>query len=339
MIAAETIEVRSYLRYLGRAWRTLLAVPAVAVAVALLVSLALPRTYDATVTLLVQPGTSDPRFPPALNQVYLEYLRSFEQVVQGSDLLARVIRELHLDITVDRFRNQVLDVQMLRYSRLLTIRVRWNEPQRAHQIALSLAREAVRTTEALRDADAERSVRQAQEEVQRAQTRLEEASTKLLDLRIKTREEELSRAAQVEMDAKSEYEKQLASLQILIPELEARGASHAAESAKQAALRKGLAELESSLARHQADLLRAQAGAAILERTYASAQETLKQATARSGEARAAAAARNEQLLIADPGIVPQRPSSPHYLFNALAALTLGLFAALVYESWRWSES
>jgi len=350
MIATETLEVRSYLRHLGRRWKTLVAVPAVAAAVALLISLGLPRKYDAKVTLLVQPGASDPRFPPAMNQIYLEYLRSYEQVIQGSELLARVIQEFHLDMTVDRFRSQVLQVEMLRFSKLLTIRVRWEDPQKAHQMALFLAKEAVRSTEGLRDADAERAVRVAKDEVGRAQSRLEEVSAKLLEFKLKTREEELSRASQVEMDSKSEFEKQLANSQILVPELEARAAaataqakdaaaSLAAEKAKQTALRKALVDLGASLTRHQADLLKAQAGSASLERAYRSAQDALTLATTRANEARASATSRSEQLQIADPGIVPQGPSSPHYLFNALLALALGLFAAVVYESWQWSES
>jgi capsular polysaccharide biosynthesis protein len=349
MIATETIEVRSYLRHLGRRWKTLLAVPAVAVAVALLISLILPRKYDARVTLLVQPGASDPRFPPALNQIYLEYLRSYEQVIQSSGLLLRVIQKFNLNVTVDRFRNQALDVEMLRFSKLLTIRVRWDDPQKAHQMALFLAEEAVHAAEGLRNADADRASRQAQEDVQRAQARLDETSRLLLDFKLRTREEELSRAVQVEMDTKSQYERDLAASQILVPELEARAsapteqarddaASLAAEKAKQAALRKALVDVEGSLARHQADLLKAQAGSANLERAYRSAYDALTLATARANDARAAATSRSEQLQIADPGIVPQRPSTPHFLFNALLALALGLFAAVIYESWKWSE-
>jgi uncharacterized protein involved in exopolysaccharide biosynthesis len=348
MIATETLEVRSYLRHLGSRWKTLLAVPAVAVVVALLVSLALPRKYDATVTLLVQPGASDARFPPAMNQIYLEYLRSYEQVVQGSDLLSKVIREFHLDLTVDSFRNQVLDVHMPRFSKMLTVRVRWSDPQKAHDIALFLAKEAVTTIDALRDADAERTARQSQQEVQRAQARFEEASAQLLAFKLKTREEELSRSVQVEMDTKSEYEKQLANSQIQLSVLETRfpseqakevAASLTAERARQTALRKGLAGLEAQLSRHQAELLKARAGTASLERAYQSAEETLNQATTRANDTRAATVSRSEQLQIADPGVVPQRPSSPHYLFNALLALARGLFAAVIYESWQWSES
>ncbi len=349
MIATETWEVRSSLRHLGGRWKTLLAIPAIAVAVALLISLALPRKYDATTTLLVQPGVSDPRFPPAMNQIYLEYLRSYEHVLQGDELLARVIQEFHLDLTVDSFRNHVLDVQMVKYSKLLIVRVRWEDPQKAHQMALFLAKEAARATEGLRDSASDRSARQAQAEMQRAQTRLEEASARLLDFKLKNREEELGRTVQGEMETKLEYEKELAASQILIPELEVRAAtptgqaqdaalSLAGEKARQAAVRKALADVQASLFRHAPEQRKAKAGGAVLERSYLSAQEALNQATARGNEARGGAAARSEQLQIADPGIVPQRPSSPHYLFNALLALALGFFAAVIYESWHWSE-
>lgn len=336
MIAADTVEVRSYVRHLARRWKSFVITPLVAVAVASLISLALPKKYDATVTLLIQPGASDPRFPQALNQVYLEYLHSYEQMVQSNELLARVIQEFHLDLTVDSFRSGVLDVQMPRLSKLLNIRVRWSDPQKAHEIALFLAKEVVRNSETLRDADADRNAQQAQAEVQKARSRLDEAASKILEFRLRTHEEELTRAVQVGMDTKSEYEKQLAASQIFIVELE--GGALASEKAKQAALRKALAELETTLARREAELMKAQAGFGILEQNYNAAQDALKQATARANDTRNAAAFRSEQLQIADPGIVPQRPSSPHYLFNALLALALGLLATLVYESWHWDE-
>jgi capsule polysaccharide export protein KpsE/RkpR len=349
----DTFDATLYLRHLGRRWRTLLGVPAAAVAVALLLSLALPNKYDATVTLLVQPGASDPRFPPALNQIYLEYLRSYEHVVQGDELVARVLREFHLDgdpyrYNVDSFRRSVLEVQLLKFSKLLTVRVRFDDPKKAHQIALFLAREAVRTMEALREADAERAARQAQQDVQAAQTRLDDAEKKLLAFRLQAREDELLRNVQSDMESKSDYERQLASLQVSIPDLEARMAALgpdgkdasialSGDRARQAALRRSVAEVERALGRHQGDLIRAQSGGTALERSYQAAREALTLANNRANEARLGAAARTEQLQIADPGIEPQRPSSPHYLFNALLALALGLFAAIVYESWTWN--
>ena len=371
-------DLRLYLGHLARRSKTLAIIPAVAVTVALLVSVALPKQYDATVTLLIQPGGSDPRFPPPLNQVYLEYLRSYEYVVQGDELLTRVLKEFQLDrdpynYNLTSFRRSVLDVQLLKFSKLLSIRIRFGDPQKAHQMALFLAQEATRATEAWREADAEKAIRQAGRDLEGPRARLEEAEKQLENFRRGAREDELARRVQVELENKSEYERQLGSTQVLIPELEARvtvltarvretpekieldkpvlnpaaqqlrglldGASTslAGERAKQAALRRSLAEIEAPLARHQAELVKIQARATELERIYHAAREALTLATNRANDARLGAMARTEQLQIADPGIVPLRPSSPHILLNTLLALVLGLLGAVAYETWAWN--
>lgn len=371
-------DLRLYVGYLARRSKTLAIVPAVAVAMALLVSLALPKQYDATVTLLIQPGGSDPRYPPPLNQVYLEYLRSYEYVVQGDELLTRVLKEFQLDrdpynYNLTSFRRSVLDVQLLKFSKLLSVRVRFEDPQKAHQIALFLAHEATRATEAWRDADAEKAIRQAERDLEGPRARLAEAEKQLENFRRGAREDELARTVQMELENKSEYERQLGSTQVLIPELEARVAaltariretpekieldkpvlnpaaqrlrglfdeastSLAGERAKQTALRRSLAEIEAPLARHQTELVKVQARATELERVYHAAREALTLATNRANDARLGAVSRTEQLQIADPGIVPQSPSSPHMLLNALLALVLGLLGAVAYETWIWN--
>jgi uncharacterized protein involved in exopolysaccharide biosynthesis len=40
---------------------------------------------------------------------------------------------------------------------------------------------------------------------------------------------------------------------------------------------------------------------------------------------------RSEQLRIVDPGIVPQRPSSPNFLLSVIAAVALSLVACLIW--------
>jgi uncharacterized protein involved in exopolysaccharide biosynthesis len=48
-------------------------------------------------------------------------------------------------------------------------------------------------------------------------------------------------------------------------------------------------------------------------------------------EARGDAGYRGERLKIIDPGIVPERPSSPNLPLNLAAALLLGLVLPIVY--------
>ena len=364
------LEVSLYLRHLRERWKTVAAVAAVAGAVALLVSLALPNKYDATVTLLIQPGASDPRYPPPLNQVYLEYLRSYEYVVQGDELLARVLKEFQLGgepygYTVDSFRRRVLDVRLFKNSKLLAVRVRFGDPQKAHQIALFLAREAMKASEALKDADTDRSVRQIGRDLEQARTRLAQAESEVEAFRRQAREDELFRTIQVEMESKSEYQRQLGSLRVRVPELEARVAALRGQlketpdklemeqqvrglldeavadlegaRAKHKAVERALADLAAPLARHQAELLHIQTREQEVQRNYQAARDAFTMLSGRANEARMSAASRSEQLQIADPGIVPERPATPHILFNVLLALSLGALAALAYETWAWN--
>ena len=64
-------------------------------AIALVVSLLMPRKYEATVLLAIQPG-SGPASPAAMSPAYLDSLRSYEQLVSSDGLLERLLRETGL---------------------------------------------------------------------------------------------------------------------------------------------------------------------------------------------------------------------------------------------------
>jgi uncharacterized protein involved in exopolysaccharide biosynthesis len=61
------------------------------------------------------------------------------------------------------------------------------------------------------------------------------------------------------------------------------------------------------------------------------AQSALARAERRLEEARGTMGYRGERLAMIDPGIVPERPSSPNLPLNVLAALLMGLAGA-----WLW---
>jgi uncharacterized protein involved in exopolysaccharide biosynthesis len=57
----------------------------------------------------------------------------------------------------------------------------------------------------------------------------------------------------------------------------------------------------------------------------------LTAAEIRLRDARANAGYRGERMKIIDPGVVPQRPSSPNVMLNVIAALLLGLVLPVVF--------
>ena len=70
-----------------------------------------------------------------------------------------------------------------------------------------------------------------------------------------------------------------------------------------------------------------------LQNEVKSAQTASEAADARLRELRAAAGNRGERLRVMDPGIVPQRPSSPNVPLNVAASLMLALTASILYLS------
>ncbi len=74
-----------------------------------------------------------------------------------------------------------------------------------------------------------------------------------------------------------------------------------------------------------------------IESKESSAQAAYETSTAKLNEAVAASQFRGERLQIIDPGIVPQRPSSPNIPLNVLSALLFSLVGSFVYLAFRFS--
>jgi capsule polysaccharide export protein KpsE/RkpR len=67
------------------------------------------------------------------------------------------------------------------------------------------------------------------------------------------------------------------------------------------------------------------------------AQAAYDSSAARLRDLRGAAGTRGERLRVMDPGIIPQRPSSPNVFLNVAAALLVALVASIVYLSFAFS--
>ncbi len=348
-------------RILSR-WRRILVVVAAAALVAFLLSLFLPKKYDATVTLVIQPASGGGMFPATASPVYLEYLRTYEQVVQADALLSRLIRELRLDqppygYTVESFRASVLKVTLVRHTKLLMIRARFADPEKAHAIARTLAKMAAQANSELNLSESARYSQQVQQELADAGTRLASAQAALEKFRREYRTEEVSRSVMELLERKASQEGELSTLQVTLADKEAQlaslrsgadtGRSQAVSSlaaeiegirARKTALASALAQTTAALQRTQSHLATVDVRRQELENNMELAQRSVATFTSRSNDARGAVVARTEELLISDPGVVPSRPSWPRPLLNVLAAMFLGLLGSLVYETWIWQR-
>ena len=102
-------------------------------------------------------------------------------------------------------------------------------------------------------------------------------------------------------------------------------------------LRRQLTDLDRQMAAKRLTLAIRSAQHRALESERTSAWAAVEAAQARLAQARATVAARGERLQVIDPGIVPERPSSPNIPLNLMAALLLGLVLSMLYLTLEFS--
>jgi capsular exopolysaccharide synthesis family protein len=133
------VEVKQVLWAFWRsAWLILLCI-ALAVGIAFGVSLRLPATYDAAVTLLVQAPTRStaPDYDSLRASESLAY--TYAQMVQQRPVLDQVIANLYLDLDFKTLAKQ-LHVEVVRDTQLIVVTVEHAHPQLAASIANEIAR-------------------------------------------------------------------------------------------------------------------------------------------------------------------------------------------------------
>jgi succinoglycan biosynthesis transport protein ExoP len=105
------------------------------------------------------------------------------------------------------------------------------------------------------------------------------------------------------------------------------------ERARAAVLDKKIQELQRSIQELSATIAGRNGKREALQNEVKSAQIASEAAAMRLRELRGASGSRGERLRVLDPGIVPQRPSSPNVPLNVAAALLLALVASILYLS------
>ena len=101
--------------------------------------------------------------------------------------------------------------------------------------------------------------------------------------------------------------------------------------ARVAELQRQIQRLDQRLAERERILAQRSVRHDRLEAERKSRQSELTAAEIRLREARANAGYRGERMKIIDPGVVPQRPSSPNVMLNVIAALLLGLVLPVLF--------
>lgn len=346
---AESIEVFRYISYLQKRWRWIASSCAIALVIAFAATMAMPRAYTATARIVVEPPAgADLRSAMAVSPVYLESLKTYEHFASSDSVFRKAVDILELraslgGMPIESLKKRVLKVGIVRNTRILEISATMPEPRKAQAVANLIAQSTVELARTMVSEGDQTLIRGIEQ--QQAQT----------VARLKESEEAWARAMTTEpltelqaaMTSATELRGEIRKLMLFAEQeiAEAAAQEKAGDAADPADLRKQAANARArlvemtrqieSIDRQQVQreklLAQRSANQSKLDAERKARQGELVAIEAKLREARGEAGYRGERLRIIDPGIVPERPSSPNLPLNLAAALLAGLVLPVLY--------
>lgn len=356
-----TFSAEELINYLCMRWRFLAIACATALVGALVISLAMTRQYTATVSIVIDPpASSDPRAATAISPIYLESLRTYETFAEGDSLFAGAVDRFHLrekgDGAVETLKRRILRVNKIRDSKILQIRATLPDPAKAVQVAQFIAGEVVKLSHQA-GANVDRDMLEtAQRELTRWQGKYKAALEAQSEFQTKTPVETLQMevdslrdsagrvlqdAMESEADAEeySAREKSLAADPADADELRRVRQEAAARKMRAASLQRQARDLQNSVAAKGVELARRMARLTRLDAELNTAHTGMDAEEKHVRDIQSTAGGRGEVLTIIDPGISPQRPSSPNILLNMIIAVFVALITSLAYLVFSFGRS
>lgn len=320
----EPFDAFEFFAFVRRRWRVVAVAACLAVLLSGAISLLLPKRYTATASIVIEPpGGSDVRTATAVSPVYLESLRTYERFASSDTLFARAVERFHLQSgdrppSIDALKRRVLKVAKLRDTKILEISATLEDPQLAQKFVEYLANETVTLSRAEGRAADKESIDDAARQLAEAQARLANSRSAWTGSAVA----DSTAALQSNLDAASD----------VVSKARRELVTDASTTEQQRRLvEERLNELEKAMTRDGAALAQRTAHRQAMEMDLSASQSAFDAAFEHLRELRGNEGARGERLRVIDPGIVPQRPSSPNVVQNILAALLFALVASMIY--------
>ena len=334
----QTFDAFQFLHHLRRRWRFVASVCVGALALALVASLILPKRYTATASLVIDPPAgNDPRTSIAVSNTYLESLRDYELFASGDTLLVSALDKFHLrdpqsPEALETIKRRILKVTKLRDTRILQISVTLPDPNQARDVAQFIAQETVRLNRtANRDSDQD-LLSEAQRQADEAVAAMERAQAAWSDLDIREPLEPMRAELATLTELRRRVREDLLASRAEAGEFAARGGERVAGAkARVEALEKQDADIAHQIEVKSAQLSRRSARDDEARQRLSVAQENYHALTARLREVRNTSGLRGERLRVIDPGVAPERPSSPILILNLALALAVGLIGSITW--------
>jgi len=345
----QSFDAFEYVEYLRRRWPVIAVACVVAGALSLTVSLLLPKRYTATASIVIEPpGGADARSATVVSPVYLESLKTYEHFAASDSLFVGAAEHFHLvspggSQAIESLKRGILKVSKIRDTKILEISATLSDPKLAQGFAQYVAEETVNMNRGANLVADREFLDDAEKRATEAQQRLDQAQKAQANLTATA----LIGALQADLDSSVELQtklrQDLLDAEANVAEYQQQGDGQFAREQLQAArarvglLEKRSQELARSISEKSALVARRTAKRDEVQAELRMAQAAYDSSAARLRDLRGAAGTRGERLRVMDPGIVPQRPSSPNVFLNVAAALLVALVASIVYLSFAFS--
>jgi uncharacterized protein involved in exopolysaccharide biosynthesis len=320
----DVVEFVDYLRDKGNVF---LVSCGVAVALAVMASLAMPKSYTAKASVVIDaPVGSDPRAILTLSSVYLESLKTYKSFAASDTLFAEAIAR----VGVSGSQASILKVSMPADTTVLEIRATLRDPRKAQALAQYVAEQTVERSNSSGARTAEETIGALRSKQQGALERLTRArrasDAGLASTPIAALENELRGG----FDLEFRFEGDVARARTDLAEHPTQSAADATR-ARIASIEKQKADLTAELEKKGARLDANRSRREALEAEMRAAQTAYDDATARLDNTLSSPQLRGQRLRVIDRGTVPQQPSSPNLWLNTAVAFLASLIGAFAF--------
>ena len=332
----DSVDIFGYMSYMRLRWKLVAASCAIAVVLATAVSLAMRPEYTATARIVIEPPAgADPRSALEVSAIYLESLKTYEQLAANDSLFQRAAERFQLRAllgtgAIENLKKRVLRVGVVRNSRVLEISAILPDPAKAQALAQFVAEQTVALNRSLIANSGHDVVEAVAQQEREAQTQFDQTEKALAQLMTNEPTDDLQNEIYQAGERRASLEERIANLKLDL----AGGNGGPEPNNTRARLQEGERQLE-VLNRETAEkeklLASRMARRQHLDDERRANQAELATMETRLRDTRNQVGFRGERLAIIDPGVVPERRSSPNVSLNVSVALLLGLMLPLVY--------
>lgn len=332
----DSVDIFGYMSYMRLRWKLVAASCLVAVALTAAVTLTIRRQYTATARILIElPAGAEPRSVLEVSAIYLESLKTYEQLAANDSLFQRAAERFQLRAllgqgAIEGLKRRVLRVGVVRNSRILEVSAILPDAKKAQALAQFLAEQTVALNQSMIANSGHDLVDAVAQQEREAQAQFDETEKALAQLIATEPTDDLQNAIYQAGQLRGSLEERVANLKLDL----AGGASSQEQSETRARLTEAQQQLE-ILNRETTEKERLLAARVArrqrLEDEHRMYQAELATMQTRLRDTRNSVGFRGERLTMIDPGVVPERPTSPNVSLNLSVALLLGLMLPLAY--------